>query len=168
MGEILISHIEVLVHPGYHSIYSRPSQVDQIHALLSQKWNQRLDRIAENNSSLLLYFSSQPNLDPHTDNPLKNEDIQRIIKYEQVLKDRFFLFGLGQERWMNLAEEITGRGFKYGPTCQMFVYGEYGGLCTRNIANISSHQLALNPKSVHFLPSLSRPKQFAFQALQAA
>lgn len=178
MGEILVTCIDELVHPGYHSIYSRPPQTDRIHIVLAGRWDQRVQqRAGEEFTGLFLYFSPLPitdleaaiNYSKDLGHPLKNEDVQRIIKYRNLLQERFFYFGLEQEKEINFLEVIQSRGFRIDPTvCRVFVFGEYGGLCTRDIGAISRDQLALVPKSVLFLPSLSRSKRYAFQALKAA
>lgn len=112
MGEIVITCIDALIHPGWDPISGK---------FLEKRWEGRVNEIARRPGNILLHFSSKPNMSVP-------DDLGRY--YLKVLNDRYY--NLGRDELPNKEDlEILfkSRNKILGTNLKLVVYGEYLQFC---------------------------------------
>ena len=132
-----ITQVDLLVHPDYHLIGEDEPNSDPAQMKLRKRWDERITELAENKQALLFYFPGiplsgrMPGDRVEVSFELRIDEAERRIKYERLLKDRFFIFNDWEKHvGKTLFPEFKARGFTYNPqTTKLIAYGEYLHLC---------------------------------------
>ena len=136
---MVISDIDLLVHPDYYQIERPFPELHPIQENLRAAWQSRVQSISTNKHHALFYFS--PFSKQYIDNPtlhnlqillgrkkipLLEHDIGRIKRFGSMLKDRFVLFGSNDFPIKNgLLRIFNERNFTYEPDrTNIWSYGE--------------------------------------------
>lgn len=112
MGEIFITCIDALVHPGWDSSSEN---------FLEKRWQRRVNEIAGRPGNILLHFSSKHDISVP-------DDLGRY--YLKVLNDRYYRLGRDELPDKEELEVLfKNRNQVFGTNPKLVVYGEYLQFC---------------------------------------
>jgi hypothetical protein len=134
-----IKQIDILVHPDYFQMNVPYLPFHERQMILRKLWEQRIDTLGKQQSSILLHFSNMTtksieqglkDLSTIT-NRIEQDEIERIKESMTKLGSRFFWFGWFVIPSSELLEEIfKSREFTYNPiVTNIRGYGEIFEVC---------------------------------------
>ncbi len=168
-----IKEINLIVHPGWAQ--TSRSADHPIRQELAKGWNERVDYIQANTSSVLVYVTMLDKLTlfrglTKTGGlPQRCEDdIKRIRQYSSQLHDRLILLSDpdAPNRIFHTPGILEKRGLKVDTDVQVLAFGEYTDLCVKNWGEDLTGALELNPQRLRILGNLSFSLEHNAQVLR--
>lgn len=167
MNELVpITHIDLAVHFDWKRAFADYELVSTEDDMRLQRCRGRLLDIARNPLAVVFYFSSF--LENHSgrlqkgrsvvDRPAYLQDIIRILEYQKLLGNRFFLWaGQDDPSRDQLIDLFQSRGFTFDADHTILsAYGEYLEWCVLGKQRVIQDALDLEPANCHLLANLSK------------
>lgn len=164
-----VTQIDLAVHFDWMRAITANATVDMVNIerdMCLQRCRNRLLEIASNPTALVFYFSSF--FEKYDDQLQRGrlvsnqsaylQDVVRILEYQFLLGNRFFLFADHSEpNREQLSGLLQSRGFTFHQEhTTLSVYGEYSDLCVANKLVVVQKALGLDPKNCSVEENLSR------------
>lgn len=174
--ETEIKRIELLVHPDASLAWTSDPVITGLQKFRRRNWLERAKEVAKTPDAALFYVSALCSQVPteagvylisntHAGRQIALEDQARIIRFQELIGNRFFLFSgdlfTGDFLKIVPTEEEVKQAFKgrrlvYDPhTLELVGYGEYLDLCVTAWEGVLGKRLGLPESNTTFLPELS-------------
>jgi len=157
-----VREVNLIVHPGWAQL---ARSVDHpIRQKLTRSWDQKIEEIQADRSSILVYSSMLDKFSLYNGLTARGnlteryqDDISRIKKYSLQLQDRFILFSGFEEsyRVWNTPGVLKRRGLETDFKTKVFAWGEYTELCVENWGEDLTRVLGLSDDNLQILEHLS-------------